>query len=54
MGVAIVKIATGEVTSIKGHVKAPDIARAQELVEENRDKLLVEWNLFQMRRYEVQ
>lgn len=50
-GVAVVKIATGEVTSIKGRIKTSDVVRAQERVEEHRDKLPVEWNLFQIRRY---
>lgn len=49
-GIAVIKIATGEVREIKGGIKSRDVARAVKLVEENRDRLLVEWNLFDMRR----
>lgn len=52
-GVVVVRIATGEVTAIKGPVKTPDVARARQTVEAHRDKLLVEWNLFAMRRHGI-
>jgi len=49
-GVVTVHIATGQVAAIKGRIKLPDVARAVGLVHEHRDRLLVEWNLFDMRR----
>lgn len=52
-GVVIVRIATGEATDVRGRIKARDVARAEQLVTEHRDRLLVEWNLFDMRRHRI-
>jgi hypothetical protein len=49
-GVVIVNVGTGEVAEIRGRVKTPDVAKAARLVHANRDRLLVEWNLFYMRK----
>lgn len=52
-GTVVVNLATGAVVRVKGPVKARDRARAIKLVEEHRNMLLVEWNLFDMRRKDV-
>jgi Domain of unknown function (DUF4160) len=49
-GTVVVNLYTGEVIRTKGRIKPRDSARAVELVEEHRNRLLVEWNLFDMRR----
>lgn len=51
-GAAVVNLYTLEVIREKGRIKPRDTARAQELVDEHRNRLLVEWNLFDMRRKE--
>lgn len=50
-GAVIVEIATGEATNVRGRMKPRDVARAEHLVRKHRDRLLVEWNLFDMRRH---
>lgn len=49
-GIVIVDIVTAAVRETRGRVKAPDIARAVQLVVAHQDRLLTEWNLFHMRR----
>lgn len=52
-GTVVVRIATAEVVAIKGGITKRDVARAEQLVREHCDMLLVEWNLFDMRRREI-
>lgn len=49
-GTVVVNLYTLEVIREKGRIKPRDSARAVALVEEHRNRLLVEWNLFDMRR----
>lgn len=51
-GVVVVNLYTLEVIREQGRIKSRDIARAQKLIDEHRNRLLVEWNLFDMRRKE--
>jgi Domain of unknown function (DUF4160) len=49
-GEVVVEIETGDVRDVRGHVNPRDSARAVQLVIENQNMLLTEWNLFDMRR----
>jgi hypothetical protein len=52
-GVVVVEIVTGAIMDLRGKMKPADIARAVQLVSDNHDKLLTEWNLFDLRRRDV-
>jgi hypothetical protein len=49
-GTVIVDVATGAVRARKGGVKAQDVVRAVNLVEEHRELLLAKWEAFDKRR----
>lgn len=49
-GIAVVEIGTGAVRKRLGGIREQDVIRAVHLVQANRDRLLQEWQNFQLRK----